>query len=504
MEENILTENILAEKIKNISPYILNYVLSSISHDTLIDTIKSNENVKIRLIKTWQNQYKNEFISIEKNTKEELEKEFEKLYNQLGKEKFYLFLSLNPNQEINSLKNKIDIKFINNEKNDLIPSSIEKFREIIRNKDRIINNLHQKNDYFFQNIKEKNKEIAYLTQEINQLKTNEKNLNLNENKEEKKENEIVPESIQKEKPIISTEKEKNFMDKYKQIASIIIFDVNGGIIKTGEAIITLSHQEMKRTNTFIGDNVLIAYNQIKQDEWGRYIGKIIKKIDFQETTETNFQEEKTNKELSIQEIANIMEITSIPQKTFIKILDDFKFKYTLIQNNFVFLEDIKEIVKQVLDKVEIFEICDSENCKKYCQEENFFYKNISKWQQCDICSKFEKNVIEKIINKSENILERQKIVLISNQVKLKYCYISEYKKIGIDIWWHDGIHELHRLDGIIKNCNGVLFLYNNEILYNSFKKTEIICNHYQKKMIKINYVGFNKVKKAIEENFIKK
>lgn len=319
---------------------------------------------------------------------------------------------------------------------------------------------------------------------------------------------LQPSGVKEREPSLPQRVEKKVLpeevsSKYKQVISTIIFDINGGIIKTGEGIITLSHQELRRTGTKVGDTVLITYNPAKYDEWGRWVGKIIRKATLEETKALSEVTQRETKGLSLEELAKEIGVVYIPEKELIKILDQKRIKYTLIQDRFVFEQEIGKIFPALLEEVEVFGVCEEKECAEYCRAEGLFYKKLPSGGHCDVCGRFVGDVIDKIVHRPELDSLKQKIVLIGAPEKLKYRYISECKKFNVDIWWHDGVHEVHRLDGIIKNSNGVVFV-TREKLQNTQKRVENACRRTQKKLVLTKKAGFGKIKKIIDENFLEK
>lgn len=294
--------------------------------------------------------------------------------------------------------------------------------------------------------------------------------------------------------IISKEEADKFTNlekKYKTTIGKIIFDINGGIIKTGDEIISLSHQELSRSKAKIDEQVEIAYDSTKKDMAGRYIGKIVKRF---------LEEEKKieiKKEFYSSEIATIAELPPIPKITLTETLEKLKIKYKLEEDKFIFEDTIKNIAKMLKMNIEVFEICNDNICKQYCIDEGLVYKE-GKEGNCDICGKFIGTLIDKIAYKKEIIQNNIKVVLIGGSNKFKHFHINEFKKIGVDIWWHDAIYQLNKIDRLIQNCDFVTFIF-PEKYYNTYKKAEMACKNFNKKLIKINYFGFSKIKNYIME-----
>ena len=66
--------------------------------------------------------------------------------------------------------------------------------------------------------------------------------------------------------------------KYLRADGAVIFDLNGGVIKTGEMLVALPHKELQRTGVRVGDTVRVLYSPDMVDKWDRPIGKIEKKL----------------------------------------------------------------------------------------------------------------------------------------------------------------------------------------------------------------------------------
>jgi hypothetical protein len=110
-------------------------------------------------------------------------------------------------------------------------------------------------------------------------------------------------------------------------------------------------------------------------------------------------------------------------------------------------------------------------------------------------------MIERIAREPVPPKEHKKIVLIGGNTQMKYTYINGYKKLGIDIWWSDGLHLLHKLDSLIRNSDGVIIVEERKHQQVK-KKVESACRRWHKSLVTTPFCGYNKVKKLIFEKLI--